>query len=70
MTSMKTKNNIIYQENKDSQLVSTNPYKTDTQIKAGYPAPLIDSLFIRKGMGPVGQADRMTTQLEIALNVT
>jgi hypothetical protein len=70
MTSMKTKNNIIYQENKDSQLVSTNPSKTDTQIKAGYPAPLIDSLFIRKGMGPVGQADRMTTQLEIALNVT
>ena len=70
MTSMKTKNNLIYQENKDSQLVSTNPYKTDTQIKAGYPAPLIDSLFIRKGLGPVGQADRMTTQLEIALNVT
>ncbi len=32
-------------------------------MKAGFPAPLIDSLFIRKGLGPIGEANRMTTQL-------
>lgn len=51
---MKSKINIIYQENKDSQLISPNPYKTETQIQAGFPAPLIDSLFIRKSLGPIG----------------
>ncbi len=47
--------------NKDSQLISPNPTKTQTQLKAGFSAPLIDSLFIKRGLGPVGQADRMTT---------
>lgn len=28
MTMMKSKNYVIYQENKDSQLISPNPYKT------------------------------------------
>jgi hypothetical protein len=70
MTMMKTKNNLIYESNKNSQLVSANPAKTETQLKAGFPAPLIDSLFIRKGLGPVGQTDRMTTYIEQGLNVT
>ncbi len=56
--------------NKDSQLISPNPTKTQTQLKAGFSAPLIDSLFIKRGLGPVGQADRMTTIIEQSLNVT
>lgn len=54
MTMMKSKVNIIYQENKDSKLTSPNPFKTRTQIQAGFPAPLIDSLFIRRSLGPIG----------------
>lgn len=61
MTVMKTKNNQIYTENKDAQMVSSNPATTAVQLAAGFPAPLIDSLFIRTGMGPVGQASTMTT---------
>ena len=61
MTRMKTKNNVIYRENKDAQLVSPNPFITAIQIQAGFSAPLIDSLFIKRGLGPVGQVNRMTT---------
>lgn len=61
---------MIYEEMKDSQIVSPNPAKTDTQIQAGLPAPLIDSMFIRKGLGPVGEQNKMTTYLQKALNVT
>jgi hypothetical protein len=70
MTMMKTKNNMIYQSNKDSQLISANPDKTETQFKAGFSAPLIDSLFIRRGLGPIGQPNTMTTFVEQGLNVT
>jgi hypothetical protein len=41
--------------------VSPNPYKTATQLAAGFPAPKINSLFINKGLGPVGQPKRMIT---------
>lgn len=61
MTLMKSKNNVIYEENKDSQLISPNPDKTQTQQSAGFPAPLIDSLFINKGLGPIGENNTMTT---------
>lgn len=63
MVGMKTKNNRIYDENKNAQLLSPNPYTTATQVQAGFPAPLIDSLFIKKGLGPVGQTSRLTNSI-------
>jgi hypothetical protein len=49
---------------------SSNPSTISINYQAHLPPPLISSVFITTGMGPVGQNNTMTTFIDKALNIT
>ena len=64
MNSMQTANLDIYNTYKSSQMITPNPDTTSTAANAGQATPLIDSLFIKQGMGPNGTANTMVTDID------
>ena len=64
MNSMQTANLDIYNTYKSSQMITPNPDTTATAANAGQATPLIDSLFIKQGMGPNGTVNTMVTDID------
>ena len=67
---MKTANLDIYNTYSSSQLTTPNPDETATASNAGQAVPTIDSLFIKKGMGPNGTANTMVNDIDEGLRTT
>lgn len=70
MQSMRTANLNIYNNFKNAQMTTPNPTTTATAANAGQPTPLIDSVFIKTGMGPNGTAGTMVNDIDIGLRTT
>lgn len=70
MIVMRSKNLDIYEKNKDAQLVTPNPFTTATALNGGFSIPVVDSLFIKTGMGPNGTANTLVTEIDNGLRVT
>lgn len=64
MITMRSANLLIYSDNKDAQLITSNPSTTATAISGGFSVPMIDSVFIKTGMGPNGSANVMVTKID------
>lgn len=67
MQAMRTANLNIYNKYKSSQLTTPNPDSTLTAANAGQSTPLVDSRFIKTGLGPNGTANTMVTLIDNAL---
>lgn len=67
---MQTANLNIYSTFKNSQLITPNPDSTDTAKNAGQGTPMIDSMFIKYGMGPNGTSNTMVTDIDQGLRTT
>ena len=70
MQAMQTSNLNIHAKYKASQIASPNPTTTATNINANISAPLIDSVFIKQGMGPNGSSNTMATHIDSGLQTT
>jgi hypothetical protein len=70
MQAMQTANLDIYSTFKNSQLVTPNPDTTATATNAGQGTPMIDSMFIKYGMGPNGTSNTMVTDIDASLRTT
>jgi hypothetical protein len=70
MQTMQTANLNIYSSFKDSKLITPNPDSTTTAMNAGQGTPVVDSMFIRFGMGPNGTSNTMVTDIDQGLRTT
>lgn len=70
MQAMQTANLNIYKTFKSSQLVTPNPDTTATAKNAGQSTPMIDSMFIKYGMGPNGTSNTMVNDIDTGLRTT
>lgn len=70
MKAMQTANLDIYNTYKNSQMITPNPDATATAANAGQSTPLIDSRFIKTGLGPNGTANTMVTKIDYGLRTT
>lgn len=70
MQKMQTDNLNIYSTFKNSKLITPNPDSTATALNAGQGTPMIDSMFIRYGMGPNGTSNTMVTDIDQGLRTT
>ena len=70
MNSMQTANIDIYNTYSTSQMITPDPGDTATAANAGQATPLIDSLFIKQGLGPNGTANTMVTDIDTGLRTT
>ena len=70
MQTMQTNNLNIYNTFKTSQMVTANPDSTATAKNAGQGTPMIDSMFIKFGMGPNGTSNTMVTDIDVGLRTT
>ena len=69
MQSMKKSNLDIYKNNKDSKITTPNPNATASTL-LGSPLHMVDSLFIRTGMGPNATINTMFNDIESGLRTT
>ena len=67
---MKNKNIEIYNRNKNSRLITPNPLTTETNLAAGLDYPLVDSVFIKTGLGPNGTFNTMVDDIDKGLRTT
>lgn len=70
MVIMKNKNIEIYNRNKNSRLITPNPLTTETNLAAGLDYPLVDSVFIKTGLGPNGTFNTMVDDIDKGLRTT
>lgn len=70
MFDMKSKNIAIYNSNNNGQYISPNPVTTETNLAAGLDYPVIDSVFIKTGLGPNGTFNTMVDDIDRALRTT
>lgn len=70
MKAMRNANLDIYNKYKSSQMTTPNPDATSTAANAGQSTPLIDSRFIKTGLGPNGTANTMVTDIDSGLRTT
>jgi hypothetical protein len=64
MIVMRATNLGIYEENKNAQLITPNPFTTATALSGGFSIPVVDSVFIKTGMGPNGTANTLVTEID------
>ena len=67
---MQTANLNIYDNYKTSQMTTPNPDSTATAINGGQSVPLVDSRFIKTGMGTNGTINTMVTDIDSGLRTT
>lgn len=70
MKAMQTSNLNIYNKYKSSQMITPNPDTTATNLNNNISVPLIDSVFIKQGMGPNGTTNTMVTDIDSGLRTT
>ncbi len=70
MQAMQTSNLNIYNKYKAIQIVSPNPTTTATNLNANISVPLINSLFVKQGMGPNGTTNTMVSDIDSGLRTT
>lgn len=66
---MKKANLDIYRNNNDSKVVTPNP-TTTASVPVGGALPLVDSLFIKTGLGPNGTQNTMVDDIDKGLRNT
>lgn len=66
MEKMKKINLDIYKNNKDSKVTTPNPSTTDS-TPIGSALPVVDSLFVKTGLGPNGTDNTMVTDIDSSL---
>ena len=64
---MKRENINIYNENKDSQVITPNPATTATAVTGNQPLPKVDSNFIQTQLGPNGTSGTMVDDIHNTL---
>lgn len=69
MQTMKQANLDMYKNNKDSKVTTPNP-TTTAATPVGSPLPVVDSLFVKTGLGPNGTSSTMVTDVDQALRKT
>jgi hypothetical protein len=69
MQTMKQANLDMYKNNKDSKVTTPNP-TTTAATPVGSPLPVVDSLFVKTGLGPNGTSNTMVTDVDQALRKT
>lgn len=69
MQTMKQANLNMYKNNKDSKVTTPNP-TTTAATPVGSPLPVVDSLFVKTGLGPNGTSNTMVTDVDQALRKT
>ena len=69
MKTMKKVNLDMYKNNKDSKVTTPNP-TTTAATPVGSSLPVVDSLFVKTGLGPNGTANTMVTDIDVALRKT
>jgi hypothetical protein len=70
MQSMQIENINLYSKYKNSQMITPNPITTAVNLNANISVPMIDSLFIKKGLGPNGTSETMITEIDSGLRTT
>ena len=70
MQSMQIENVNLYSKYRDSQMITPNPISTAVNLNANISVPMIDSLFIKKGLGPNSTAGTMITDIDSGLRTT
>lgn len=70
MKAMQTANLNIYSKYKSSQMITPNPDTTSTNLNNNISVPLIDSVFVKQGMGPNGTTNTMVTDIDAGLRTT
>ncbi len=66
MEQMKKANLDVYKNNKDSKVTTPNPTTTDA-TPVGSALPVIDSQFVKTGLGPSTTANTMTNEIALSL---
>jgi hypothetical protein len=66
---MRSTNINIYKNNNASKVTTPNP-ATTSATPLGSPLPVVDSYFIKTGMGPNGTVNTMVTDIDAGLQVT
>lgn len=66
MEAMKKANLDLYKNNKDSKVTTPNPATTDA-TPVGSPLPVIDSLFVKTGLGPSNTTNTMVSDIDQSL---
>lgn len=69
MKTMKKVNLDMYKNNKDSKVTTPNP-TTTAATPVGSSLPVVDSLFVKTGLGPNGTTNTMVTDIDTALRKT
>lgn len=67
---MQTANLNIYSSFQNAKLITPNPDSTATAKNAVQGTPVVDSMFIRYGMGPNGTSNTMVTDIDQGLRTT
>lgn len=70
MEALKTVNLDIYNQQKDSTVLTPDPTATTAAITAGDPVPPVDSYFIQTKLGPNGTDNTMINDIDTALRST
>lgn len=70
MQLMQTDNFNLYSKYKDMQMITPNPISTATNLNANISVPMIDSLFIKQGLGPNGTTGTMVSDIDSGLRIT
>lgn len=70
MQTMQTNNINLYSKYKDAQMITPNPTTTATNRNANISVPMIDSLFIKQGLGPNGTTSTMISDIDSGLRLT
>lgn len=70
MSTMKTNNIQIYTDNQNAQEVTPNPDTTASAANAGQSTPMVDSVFIKTGLGPNGTYNTMVDDIDRGLRIT
>jgi hypothetical protein len=70
MQLMQTDNFNLYSKYKDMQMITPNPISTATNLNANISVPMIDSLFIKQGLGPNGTAGTMISDIDYGFRIT
>jgi hypothetical protein len=51
-------------------MITPNPISTATNLNANISVPMIDSLFIKQGLGPNGTAGTMISDIDYGFRIT
>ena len=70
MNTLKTMNLDLYNNNKDSTVVSPKASDVASAISGNAALPTVQPLFVQQGLGPNGTANTMVTDIDLNMQIT